>query len=497
MQFETKQVSCLQPLKRQLQSAEETAEIRLSDGMPEIGTVLGAWGQMILRSKEWNGDSIGLHCGVMAWVLYLPEEGEGVYSVQTWIPVQLRWDLPPADRDGNIQTCCAIRQLDARSTSSRRIMVRAVVDAVAEAWVPAQTPIPVPGAYPGDVQVLTETYPILLPKEAGEKSFQLEENLTMPASIPKPEKIMYYRLHPEVTDQKVMAGRAVFRGCGHFHMVYRTEDGRICSWDTEVPFSQYMDLDGSFEQDARIGIQPCVTSLDLEMNPDGTMLLNAGLLAQFLLWDQEMITVAQDAYSPERTVVPLYGEVYLPAVLDSKTQLLRAEKNLPEELAQVADVVFYPGCGCWEHKENEAQLNLTGFFRLLGYDGEHRLCSRTVLWDDRFGMPADASTRMHWWVNTSKAAQAMSVIGGVDLRADIQVDSTVYTGQDLRIMTGMELEDATEKDPNRPSLILCRKGNRRLWDVAKETGSTVAAIESANHLTGEPDGERILLIPIQ
>ncbi len=497
MQFETKQVPCLQPLKYQLQSAEETAEIRLPDGMPEIGTVLSAWGQPILRSKEWNAGSIGLSCGVMAWVLYLPEDGEGVYSVQTWIPVQLRWDIPPADRDGVMLTGCTIRQLDARSTSSRKLMVRTVVDGVAEAWLPGQTQIPVIGEHPQDVQVLTETYPVLLPKEAGEKAFSLEETITLPGSVPKPEKLMYYRLQPELIDKKVMAGKAVFRGTGILHLVYRTEEGGICSWDTEIPFSQYMDLEGTFETDAHIRVCPCVTSLEVDLEPDGSLQIKAGLLAQFMLWDQEMIAVSKDAYSPDRKVTPVFEDVYLPAVLDSSTQTLRAEQSLPEEIAQVADVAFYPACGRFEHAEDTAQLHLTGFFRLLCYDQEHRLCSRTLPWEGNWSLAADPSTWVTPWSSPSGRPQAVTAMGGIDLRAEVSVDATVYTGQDMTVMAGMDLEEATEKDPNRPSLILCRKGDRSLWEVAKETGSTVTEIESVNGLEGEPDAGKLLLIPIR
>jgi hypothetical protein len=56
--------------------------------------------------------------------------------------------------------------------------------------------------------------------------------------------------------------------------------------------------------------------------------------------------------------------------------------------------------------------------------------------------------------------------------------------------------DAEKINHNRPSLILCRVGKRRLWDVAKQCGSTVEAIQQANSLQGEPDSEAVLLIPI-
>ena len=43
---------------------------------------------------------------------------------------------------------------------------------------------------------------------------------------------------------------------------------------------------------------------------------------------------------------------------------------------------------------------------------------------------------------------------------------------------------------------LCKKGGRRLWDVAKENGTTVAKIMQANGLTEEPMDDTVLLIPV-
>ena len=39
------------------------------------------------------------------------------------------------------------------------------------------------------------------------------------------------------------------------------------------------------------------------------------------------------------------------------------------------------------------------------------------------------------------------------------------------------------------------RGEERLWDLAKKCGSTVSAISQANHLEGEPEAGRMLLIP--
>ena len=68
---------------------------------------------------------------------------------------------------------------------------------------------------------------------------------------------------------------------------------------------------------------------------------------------------------------------------------------------------------------------------------------------------------------------------------------------DLSMVTGLELGDLEEPDPNRPSIVLCRAGERSLWEIAKEAGAVLQDILDANELSGEPEREQMLLIPIR
>ena len=70
-----KQISCMDTVLQQVQHGEQTLEIRLPEGMPDVGQVLMAWGQPIARSKEWREGSLHFSGGMMVWVLYLPEDG--------------------------------------------------------------------------------------------------------------------------------------------------------------------------------------------------------------------------------------------------------------------------------------------------------------------------------------------------------------------------------------------------------------------------------------
>ena len=69
LQFHQEICPCLRRLVNQTNVQEQTQEIKLPEGMPDIGRILGAWGQILIRGKEWNSGFATVSGGVLAWVL--------------------------------------------------------------------------------------------------------------------------------------------------------------------------------------------------------------------------------------------------------------------------------------------------------------------------------------------------------------------------------------------------------------------------------------------
>ena len=190
LQFKSDTCRFLSPAVREVRSTELTQEVRLSDGMPDIGRVLASWGQIVLRSKDWESDQILVTGGVMVWILYAPEDGTQPRCLDTWLPFQMKWELSGENREGPICVWPLLRFADSRGVSARKVMVRASVSAMGEAWSPVSTEIYEPSDLPDDIQILQNTYPIRLPKEAGEKTFLIDEDLTVPAGKADVERIL-------------------------------------------------------------------------------------------------------------------------------------------------------------------------------------------------------------------------------------------------------------------------------------------------------------------
>ena len=108
-EFQKSACPCLETVLREVQNVEQTQEIKLPDGMPDIGRVLAAWGQTILRGKEWRSDSVSFSGGMMVWILYAPEDGSEERCIDGWIPFQMKWDLPERTEEGSIRRLLKIR----------------------------------------------------------------------------------------------------------------------------------------------------------------------------------------------------------------------------------------------------------------------------------------------------------------------------------------------------------------------------------------------------
>ena len=490
MQFHKIIYPCLQRVKWEVQNSEQTQELRLNDGMPDIGRVLGAWGQVLLRSKEWRSGGMNVSGGVMVWVLYAPEDGSEPRCMESWIPFQQNWELPDTQRDGNIRAVCLLRSVDARSISARKMMVRVGISCLGEALVPGEVELYRPGELPEDVQLLKNTYPMVLPKEAGEKPFVIDEELSGPA----PQKVIYYTLQPEITDKRVMAGKVVFRGAAKLHMLCRGEDGMLYSRDHEIPFSQFSELDGEYSTDATARVNPAVTSLELEILPEGQLHLKAGLTGQYMICDREMVEVVEDAYSPRRSVELQMEQLRLPAELEQQTQAVRAEMRVPMEGGRVVDTVFWPDNARTMRFDDQAEIALSGQFQMLCYDPEEHLQSVQPRWEGEWTLPADRDNQVLVTVEHTALAQGTANGDSVSLQSEIPVTALTVAQKGMNMVTGLELGEETKTE--RPNLILRRAGEDSLWELAKKCGSTMEAITKANGLDDKPEKDRILLIPV-
>jgi len=496
LQFQKEACSCLDAVVNEAQNMEQPQEIRLPDGMPDIGRVLAAWGQPVLRGKEWRDDSVALNGGTLVWVLYAPEDGTQPRCMESWIPFQMSWALPEGTAEGQLRVRMLPRFVDARSISARKLMLRGAAAVMVQAYAPVQKEIWNVREAPEDVQLLRVRHPVRLAKEAGEKPFLLDEDLTLPGSLPEPEKLISYSIRPEITDQKVMGDKVVFRGNGNLRILYRSEEGQLHSWDFPLSFSQYAQLQSSHSADARADVALCPTSLELEMDAEGHLRLKCGLVGQYLVDDLQLLDVIEDAYSPGREVQIEQSTLTLPAVMDSRRENMFAEQTLPADANLAADIRFLPDFPRMYPGEAGVRMEQPGVFQSLYYDENGTLQGASARWEGSRDWQEDPESQITAVPLPGGEPQISLSEGSMTLKSELPLGITSSIRQEIPMVTGISMGDLREPDPMRPSLVLHRAGEGRLWDIARENGSTVEAIRKANGLQEEPTPGQMLLIPV-
>lgn len=495
LQFEKKTLPYLQTVIRQNQTQEQTQEVRLPEGMPDIGRVIACWGQVIVRGKEWLSDRVGANGGVMAWVLYMPEDESTPQAVSTWLPFQMKWDIPQTRHDGTIMIKPYLRSADARSLSPRKLMVRVNLALCVDVMVPTEIEFFQPDVLPEDIRILKNTYPMCLPMEAGEKAFVIEETFSLSGQS-RPEQVVRYELTPSLTEWKLMADKIVFRGNLLVYCLYRGEDGQLYTWKQEIPFSQYGDLDREYEESCQMQMVLMMTNGELDITAEGQLRLNAGISGQYVIYDKIMVPVVEDACSSQRQINIQTEDLLLPAVLEEQTKQLRVEQTVDSEAMNIIDLAFYPDYPQKISTTDGVQIQMPGAFQLLYTDTDGNLQSTNAYWEENLEISMSPDNTVNTIVQTMDVPQAV-IGGGVSMQADILCNVSTIAQQGLQMVCSLELGEQKKLDPNRPSLVLRRAGNDTLWQIAKLTGSTVEGIMEANHLTGEPEPEKMLLIPIE
>ncbi len=496
LQFQPTVHSCMQRVTWEVKNEEQTQEVRLPEAMPDAAQVLACWGQVVVRSKEWRGNGMSVSGGVMAWILYTPEGGMQAESIETWIPFQIRWDFPQTQHDGAIVASCLLRSIDARLVSARKLMLRTVLSAAGEALEPGKVEVYDPIELPEDIHIRKACYPVNLCKEAGEATFLLDEMLSWPPDVLDAEKLVYYHLFPEITEKKIMADKVVFRGTAHMQALCQCGDGQLKTCQFQFSFSQFAELEREYGPDAQVQILPAVTSLELERQEDGTMSLKAGMVGQYTVYDRAMLDVVEDAYSLKRPLTLETQPLTVLSVLENQNQAVEMQQQMDVEAMRAVDGTMFLGQPQQRRSENGVSMEIPGTFQLLYRDEDGHLQSKNQSWEHTDMVDAAEQTELLAMAVPMGFAKATLAGTDVQMRGDTCVALQTEGLLSLPMVTGMEIGEAVTPDPNRPSLILRRPAGQSLWEIAKESGSTVDLILGANQLTEEPLDDRLLMIPV-
>ena len=148
-------------------------------------------------------------------------------------------------------------------------------------------------------------------------------------------------VRPEIVEKKLMEEKIIFRGNLNLNLLYRDESGEIRTWEEELPFSQFDQMDEAVSGEGAVNIDILVT--ELELDPlDQRLHLKCSMAAQYLVEEETMVELVQDAYGIHREVKILEDSITLQVILEQRTDGIAAEQIVTGKRGQILDATFAP-----------------------------------------------------------------------------------------------------------------------------------------------------------
>ena len=231
------------------------------------------------------------------------------------------------------------------------------------------------------------------------------------------------------------------------------------------------------------------------MNEAGAVQIKCGLAAQYVIYDRLLLELVEDVYSTSRQVTPVVQELRLPTRLDCDRQNLTYSDMIPMSANKIVDV-----SACWEQPvvraaERGAQAQIAAQYQVLYEDENGALQSVSTRGEELWQMDSDPSNDIVLSIDCQFPHGEISG-DGTNVTGQMLTQATVMGTRPMPMVTKLQIGDTLAAEPNRPSLVLRRTGNERLWDIAKQYGSTIQAIHEANGLQDQPMQDQMLLIPV-
>ena len=498
--FENQTIDFLRQIVSKTVTQEQTQELIVPDSYPDCARIVFTGANALVRGKECRDGSMTLTGGVRAGVLYIPEDGTQPRALECYIPYAFRVDDAQATAQMQLCAGCRVKSADARLINSRKILVRVNLVCELTGYTPASQTIPRLTQAPDQLQTKTAQYRLVLPQEYTEKSFAMSEDLEIPASEPQMEKIVQYWVSPEISEQKLVGNKAVFKGTAGLKILFLTPDGSPAVYERQLPFSQYCELQ-SDEDDREAQLQLCVTGSELELvqtDEGGKLLVSLNLLCQCLTFGACEVTLTQDAYATRGSFTPQWSEIALCSRLDRQTMYETLRGSVPAQARAVIDSTIYLDAPAQQKTDGAVQFTAPATVNILYYDADGALQSAIVRDQAVCTMAAEHCAVCQARVQPGRDGYAAPSGGGMDVRYEVSFDISCCCEQTLRALAGGTLEEGGEKTAEKFCVIVkTNPKTQSIWELAKEYRTTQQAIAQANNLTtDEAEQGMLLLIPV-
>lgn len=483
-------------------------DYNLAEYKPDILKIIEDKGQVRMDEIKVEQDLVRLRGALHFEVLYRSNGEDGLFGrLQGEIPFQENVRMEGAGEYDSVYADPQIEDLSIGMINSRKLEIRALITMQLMLRQPCVHSLAtdLSGEVSDHVQVRREEVEALELLGQKKDTSRFRAELSLPSNKPGIREILWYSLQTRGIENRMEEGKINLSGELFVHMVYlgAEESGQLQCLELAVPMQTQVDAEDADPQlISWVRVRLIGGELEAAEDFDGEermLHLEAVLEVDYTLWQEQTLTLLQDAYATDKELSCTREDVTLQRLLIKNDSRFRLnERTALDTSAQVLQI-----CSCVgtvqvdEVTPADGRLEVSGILKmkLLYIAANDEMPLVTV--DEMLpftesvevpGLSPDRTTISYELeAGIDQLTTALIDQSQVECKAQIRLCVIIFENRNMKNVEEIELSDMDETQLRmQPGMIgYIVKNGEKLWDIAKEHHVTMCQLMEQNGLTDE------------
>lgn len=487
-------------------------DFNVPDAKPDVKMILRENGRIRVMEKKCNAGRLHIRGVLLADVLYISEDGTGIYGMESELPFDEMIHMEQEDCSG-MTIRAELEDITATMIHSRKLNVKALitVKAICEE---IQDEIVVTEAEGKGLFARAKDVDFTNLAATKRDTIRLREEVVLPASRPNISDIIYKEMHLALTESRVMEDELSVKGNMNIFLVYQGTGLKETPefFEARLPFTGQFDLSGAnpnmIEDISAMVMQENISVRPDEDGEERVIEVEAVLELDMKLYEEKELMVLEDIYSVAGNVT-LQGQQELIPHLLLKNQSMGSffgTYELPSQDVTPMQISYSSSEVHVEKTTMEAsQLILEGMleFKVLMVTGS----------DERpyIGVKFYAPFRQEMEVKGLNSGCTYHVVpmvtdssfqlyrsNEIEWKTEVNFQTIVFCNEQEYMITGAEFVPFTEEELGRQHSMIGYRSEEgdNLWSVGKRFHVSPEVVAEQNNLEEEliPAGRMLLLL---
>lgn len=489
-------------------SAEVPVDIdfNLPDYCPGISRILKCRAIARVSSKTVSDRNISVDGSVTVTVIYTDSENT-INSYEYQYPFSKSFDTGTDSEGAFVFVKAKCEYINCRAVTERKIDIHGAVGIYVTASRRQSKDI-ICDIDDKNIEVLRANAPATMPVAAAEKYVIIDDEIDVGNSHPDIKCLIRYDAAATVSECKLLAGKAIIKGDLKVNLLYRGEQGQVQTLDTEIPFSQLLEVDSADENcDFEAGVSIAYLEIKPKFNSDEAS-------RSFTLDGKLHISVQTFCNNDVEVITDAYSRKYEAQILSEDICINKLVLNVNDTFTAKSEIEFAGGTvsgigDMWAEIKGENTKIEDGCLTVSG------MATVGIIAFDENGVPAffekpvDFSYSYKLPVSSDdlKAEPKISILsvnytmsGGndIEVRLEMALTAAVYECRKLPLVSDVVIdEDKPTSLAGRSSMtVYFAEPGESLWDIARKYLASVDEVRRLNAVEGDVLTKRqMILIP--